>query len=370
MKKIFLVLFTIFTALSANAQRGLKVAYIDMEYILDKVPDYAEAKNQLEKRAQKWKQEIEVKRNEINTLKESLKVEKALLTKELIEEREEEIAYQEKELLDYQSQRFGPTGDLITQKSVLVKPIQDQVFTIIQDLATTRNYDFVFDRSSDLTMLFAAKRHDISDLIVRRLTRAAKQSQLSSKELKRLNEQEAQEDLEADPEYQARKKKQEDRQAERQRLLDERKAAQEAKRKEYKERREKLLKEREEKRNAKNNANKPKQDDAKASSIDGNDDPEPGEATDGDDPKPKSSTAEDKKEAAQKAREARQKELDERRKAAQERRAKILADRAAARKAREDAKNNNSAEPIDFRPIENSDTEETPKEEEEVETEE
>ena len=97
MKKIFLVLFTIFTAVTATAQRGLKVAYIDMEYILDKVPDYAEAKNQLEQKAQKWKQEIEVKRNEINKLKESLKTEKALLTKELIEEREEEIAFQEKD---------------------------------------------------------------------------------------------------------------------------------------------------------------------------------------------------------------------------------------------------------------------------------
>ncbi len=334
MKKIFLVLFTIFTAVTATAQRGLKVAYIDMEYILDKVPDYAEAKNQLEQKAQKWKQEIEVKRNEINKLKESLKTEKALLTKELIEEREEEIAFQEKELLDYQLKRFGPTGDLVSQKSVLVKPIQDQVFTIIQDLAEARNYDFVFDRSSDLTMLFAAKRHDISDLVVRRLTRAAKQSQLSSKELKRLEEQEAQEDLESDPAYQERQKKLEDRQAERQRIIDERKAAQEAKRKEYQERRERLLKERE----AKRNGNKTEDKDESTTE----DDPASTDETDA--PKPKSNTSEntDKANAAQAAREAREKLVEERKKAADERRAKILADREAAKKAREEEKNTNN----------------------------
>ena len=100
-----------------------------MEYILEKVPDYAEAKNQLEQKAQKWKQEIEAKKIEIAKLKEALKTEKVLLTKELIEEREEEIKFQETELLDFQQKRFGPNGDLITQKAVLVKPIQDQVFT-------------------------------------------------------------------------------------------------------------------------------------------------------------------------------------------------------------------------------------------------
>jgi Skp family chaperone for outer membrane proteins len=95
----------------------VKIGYIDMEYILEKVPDYADAINQLEQKAQKWKQEIETKRNEVNTLKDNLKTERVLLTKELIEEREEEIGYFEKELLEFQEKKFGPKGDLIIQKS-------------------------------------------------------------------------------------------------------------------------------------------------------------------------------------------------------------------------------------------------------------
>ena len=120
-KHILLFLISISLTISAQAQsRGIRVGYIDMEYILQNVPDYTEAKNQLEQKAQKWKQELETKKNEITKLKESLASEKVLLTKELIEEREEEIKFQETELSDYQQKRFGPNGDMIVQKTLLV----------------------------------------------------------------------------------------------------------------------------------------------------------------------------------------------------------------------------------------------------------
>lgn len=76
--------------------------------------------------------------------------------------------------MDYQQKRFGPSGDLIIQKAVLIKPIQDQVFNAVQDFAEAKKFDYIFDKSSDMTMLFAAKRLDISDRIVAVLTRAEK----------------------------------------------------------------------------------------------------------------------------------------------------------------------------------------------------
>ena len=131
-KQFLLFLAIVFTSLTFGQAKGVKIGYIDMEYILQNVPSYTEAKNQLELKAQKWKQEIELKNNEITKLKEALKTEQVLLTKELISEKQEEISFQEKELLDYNQKRFGPNGDLLLQKAVLVKPIQDQIFTIVQ----------------------------------------------------------------------------------------------------------------------------------------------------------------------------------------------------------------------------------------------
>lgn len=233
-KYLFLLLILLSYAQQLAAQgRGVKIGYIDMEYILQNVPEYSEAKNLLEQKAQKWKQEIEVKRNAINKLKDGLKVERVLLTKELIEEREEEITLQETELMDYQQKRFGPNGDLIVQKAVLTQPVQDQVFNAVQDIAEAKKYDFIFDRTSELTMLFAAKRFDISDQVVRKLARSSKRNQLTKKQLKEEEAKEAKEDMvDESTNLTERQKKLDERKAAREKLVADRKAEAEAKRKE------------------------------------------------------------------------------------------------------------------------------------------
>ena len=245
MKKYILISILFTSAVfQANAQsKSVKIGYIDMEYILQNVPDYSEAKNQLEQKAQKWKQDIEAKKIEIAKLKDALKTERALLTKELIDEREEEIKFQENELLDFQQKKFGPNGDLITQKAVLVKPIQDQVFTAVQDIAEAKKYDFVFDKASDLTMLFSAKRFDISDQVIRVITRAERREQMSAKEVKQQEAKEALEDaaLDANPALEARKKALEDKKKAREQLAADRKAAAEAKKAEQEAKRAELL---------------------------------------------------------------------------------------------------------------------------------
>ena len=311
MKKIFILL--VFISISAPAQtaKGVKIAYIDMEYILEKVPDYAEALNILEQKAQNWKIEIESKRTALTTLKENLKTERILLTKELIEEREEEIAYFEKELIDYQEKRFGPKGDLIIQKSVLVKPIQDQIFTIVQDVAEQRKYDFVFDRASDLTMLFADKKYDISDFVVKKLTTVQKREEMSRKQLKTLEAkealEEAKESQDANPAIAARQK-----------ALDEKKAADAEKRK-------KLIEDREAKKNGTVIEKEVPEEETKTEKV---------VSTDSE----KTITTEKKltfEEIKQKAIDFRNKKIEERKKALEDKKKKKAEEKAAAIKAKE-----------------------------------
>ena len=221
---LLLLLIPAFTLVQGQS-RGVKIGYIDMEYILQNVPDYNEAKNQLEQKAQKWKQEIEIKKNEISRLKDLLATERVLLTKELLEEREEEIKFQEKELIDYQEKRFGPKGDLTIQKAVLAQPVQDQVFNAAQDIAEAKKYDFILNKTSDLTILFAAKRYDISDQVIRVITRTNKRNQLTKKQLKEEEAKEAKEDMvDESPALAERNKKLEERKAAREKLIADRKA--------------------------------------------------------------------------------------------------------------------------------------------------
>jgi len=323
-KLLFIIALLSFTAYAQTA-RGVKIGYIDMEYILEKVPDYAEANNQLEQKAQKWKQEIEVKKAEISKIKESLKTERVLLTKELIEEREEEIAYLEKELLEYQEKRFGPNGDLIIQKSVLIKPIQDQIFTIVQDVAEQRKYDFIFDKSSDLTMLFAAQKYDISDFVVKKLTTSQKREEMSKKQLKVLEAKEALEEAVADnPALTERQRLLDEKKAAREKLIEERKQANEQKKADAAEKRKKLIEERDAK---KNGTVIEKETSSDSTSTKESNDKEAAKEVD---KKPTPS------ELRQKAIEEKNKKLDERKKALEEKKKKIEAAKEAAKKTKEE----------------------------------
>jgi Skp family chaperone for outer membrane proteins len=251
MRKQFLFIFLVLiVSNTVQAQtRGTKVGFIDMEYILQNVPDYAEAQNQLEQKAQKWKQEIEAKKIEINKLKEALKAEKALLTKGLIEERIAEIAFLENEMLDFQQKRFGPNGDLMSQKAGLTKPIQDQVFTAVQDIAEAKKYDFVFDKTSDMTMLFAAKRFDISDQIVRVLNRTEKREQLTKKQLKEEEAKEMQQDaLDENPALSDRQKALDAKKATRDKVIADRILLQEERKKAAEDKRLQIISDREAKK--------------------------------------------------------------------------------------------------------------------------
>ncbi|RZJ63392.1 MAG: OmpH family outer membrane protein [Flavobacterium sp.] len=335
MKRILLFLLPVFAiSLTAHSQsRGVRIGYIDMEFILASVPDYAEAKNQLEQKAQKWKQEIETKRADITKLKDNLKTERVLLTKELIEEREEEIAFQEKELLDYQQQRFGPTGDLVTQKAVLIKPIQDQVFTAAQDIAEAKKYDFIFDKSSDLTMLFAAKKFDISEQVIRSLTRASRREQMSKKQIKEEAAKEAKEDMiDENPALAERQKVLDQKKADREKLVEERKLAAETRKQEAEARRAQLKAEKEAKKNGTTVA--------PATTTTTTDNKTATDKTSGMKTETAGKTATDstQQDAKTKSAAARAKALEDRKKTADERRQKALDAREALKKAKEEEK--------------------------------
>src|SRR5690606_24135699 len=171
---LFLLVLVLLCSFNSHAQRGVRIGYIDTEYILENVPEYQEAMTQLDEKAQKWKIEIQAKISDIEQKRKALSNEKALLTKELIDEREEDIAFEEKEVLDYQQNRFGPSGDLMIQKKQLMQPLQDQIFSAIQDIAANRQYDFIFDKSSDNVMLYSAKQFDLSEQVLRSINRASK----------------------------------------------------------------------------------------------------------------------------------------------------------------------------------------------------
>lgn len=245
----------LFISSNLNAQRGsIRIAYIDMEYILENVPEYQEASSQLDNKVNKWKSEIENKLSSINELKVQLDNERPLLTKELIEERDEEIQFERDQILDYQQKRFGPSGDLSIQRRQLVEPVQDQVFNAVQEISAARKYDLVFDKSSELMMLYTADRLDISDQVLRSITRASKRTQINSKKDEKQFDIDEAKTVEQDQATQDRQKAIEAKKSEREAVLDQRakdRATQkEERQKAFEEKRKKLLEERQKRKDS------------------------------------------------------------------------------------------------------------------------
>jgi len=354
-KVLFLLSIITLYSYSLNAQRGVRIGYIDTEYILQNVPEYQEASSQLDSKVQKWKGEIEAKLGQIEQKRNDLSNEGVLLTPELIKEREEDIFFEEAEILDYQQKRFGPNGDLMIQKKQLIQPIQDQIFAAVQDIAASRKYDFVFDKSADLTMLYSAERFDISEQVLRTITRAAKRNQIQSKKDKK-----ALEDEDVVPvineEAEAKQKEVEANKAARAKAAEDKKQAaleaRETKKREAAERRQKILDDRAKK---------------KAEQLEGRNklpfDVKPGENLENGTPfenegkeevdstnvkeqsakeKAPEKTGEQPEKVVPKTREERKQELEERKKKILEARAKAKEERDAKKKAQDSIKNNDN----------------------------
>lgn len=153
------------------AQKGAKIGYVDMDFILANLEEYKVANQQFALQVDAWQTEIEKRQNQIQTEKDKLEAEKSLLTPELIKDKQQEIALLEHNLNAYKEQKFGADeGEYITQKFMLAKPIQDQVFNIVQEIGKLRKYDMIFEKS-DVSMLFSNNQHNLSNVVLRILKR-------------------------------------------------------------------------------------------------------------------------------------------------------------------------------------------------------
>ena len=169
--KFLFIVFISIISIPTFAQKGTRVGYIDMNIILKNIDEYNKASTLLDKNIEKWKKEIELKKIQLNQYEDQLNTERILLTPELINDRELEIKDFASEIINLQEKRFGPKGDMIIQRSKLIQPVQDQVLSVVKQIAEEKKYDFIFDRSSNLTMLYSAKIYDISELVIKRINR-------------------------------------------------------------------------------------------------------------------------------------------------------------------------------------------------------
>jgi outer membrane protein len=167
MRKIILSLA--FTFLAFTAAFAQRFAYVDSDYILKHMPDYVSAQKQLGALSDQWQKEVDGRFQEMDRLYKSYQADQVLMTPDMKKRREAEIVEKEKLAKDFQRQKFGPDGELEQKSNSILKPIQDKVAKAVQAVAEAENLDMVFDKNSEVIMMYANPRYDKSADVITRL---------------------------------------------------------------------------------------------------------------------------------------------------------------------------------------------------------
>ncbi len=167
MKKIILVTAVILsTVFVSNAQ---KFGFIDSEYIMENIPAYTAAQEQLNQLSSQYQKELEAMHAEIEQMYQDFQAESVLLSDDMKRKREDVIISKEKDYKQLQRKYFGPEGDLFKKRQGLVKPIQDDIFNAVQEISTDGSYAVIFDKAGGTTLFFTNPRYDLSDQVLQKL---------------------------------------------------------------------------------------------------------------------------------------------------------------------------------------------------------
>ncbi len=165
-KKAFLLIALLFTL---GTSYGQKFAYVDTDFIMDKIPAYKEAQEKLNQLSIEWQIDVEAKFKEVEKMYQSFQVEEVLLSESMKAKKEEEIIKKEEEARAYQKSIFGVDGKLFKKRQELIKPIQEDVYRAIKEIATQGSYAIIFDKASGATMLYTSSKYNKSKQVLKNL---------------------------------------------------------------------------------------------------------------------------------------------------------------------------------------------------------
>lgn len=160
---LLVMLLALIASASTSIAQNQKYAYVDTEYVLENIPEYTDAQDELNELSKKWQKEIEAKYAEVEEMYKKYQAEQVLLPEDLKRKRQDEIIKKEQEAKDLQRTYFATEGELFKKRQELVSPIQEKIYNAIETIATTNNYSFIFDKAGGMTLLYVNPKYDISD---------------------------------------------------------------------------------------------------------------------------------------------------------------------------------------------------------------
>ncbi len=177
LKRVIILLFLCITVGFAHAQTGTRYAFVNLDYIMRSIPEYAKAQQELDAYSLKLQAEIDALYQEIAEMQNKYNADKVFLTATMREQREKTIAEKENKARLLQQEYFGTKGALFLKREELVKPLQDEVLEVIRDVAKDGNYEMIIDLSADNSVVYYDPKLDKSDVVLRKLGYSVKKTE-------------------------------------------------------------------------------------------------------------------------------------------------------------------------------------------------
>ncbi|MBO7287013.1 MAG: OmpH family outer membrane protein [Bacteroidales bacterium] len=165
-KSILLLAVMFLLGISVNAQQNQRIAYVDSDYILENIPEYTDAQEEINQLSKKWEKEITELFQAAQEMDREYQAESVLLSEDQKRKKKEAITAKRQEAENLRMQYYGPEGELFAKRAELIQPIQEKVYNAINQVALTKNYAFVFDKAAGTSMLYCSDKNDISDEIL------------------------------------------------------------------------------------------------------------------------------------------------------------------------------------------------------------
>lgn len=170
MQKIIAYLLFPLIVMSASTYAQLKIGYVDSDSIMDKFADAQDARQKLDALIQEWQTELTKLENNWKTKYDDYEKRKLILTDQTRAEMEADLIKLEQQIAEYRDKKFGTNGELFQKQDEIMKPVQNKVFNAIKEVAAEEDFDFIFDRSGDVMLLFAKDEYDVTSLVLNKLS--------------------------------------------------------------------------------------------------------------------------------------------------------------------------------------------------------
>lgn len=166
--KVFIALIIIaFFGKYDSSFAQTKVGYIDSKKITDNMQEAKDAKVKLDNLVQEWQKQLNDIQDSLKRTKDDFEKKKLILSDQLKQQYEKTIKDLETNVSNFKVQKFGEGGEYFQKQIEYMKPIQDRIFKAIETVAKKDDFDYIFDRNSDLLLLYVNEKYDVTNKVQR-----------------------------------------------------------------------------------------------------------------------------------------------------------------------------------------------------------